>query len=462
MLKNVKLNGKFVQFAGATFVNIGSIIFGICVGWASPIAPILTSEEETPLPSGPLTVDEISLVSSIMALGGMLGAIVFGWISNRLGRKWTLIVGTIPQVIAYVFMATAKNVIFLYASRFLSGVAGGALFVVVPIYVSEISENSIRGMLGTILGIFYNLGIIIASIICTYMPFYSVPFVVLGILSLFIIFLVFPESPQYLLLKCKVAEAEKALKFFRGSSQSNEFKLEFESLKSAINASSSEKHHLSLQDFKPATTKKALLISLVILSGRNFSGIFPLMNYTVSIFKEAETGINPNVSAIIAAVIQLTGAITSAYLTDKFGRRILLLISLLGVAFCYSVLGAYFLLKHLSFNLSEVSWLPIVSLSGCLFLSAGIFNIPLYVMAELLPAKVRSTVTTVLQTSTWPVTFLMVQFYLPLANLVGIHSCMYIFAGWCVFEAIFVYLCLPETKGKSADEIVLALEGKVK
>ncbi|GAB0091270.1 hypothetical protein DMENIID0001_060890 [Sergentomyia squamirostris] len=461
MFKSFKSSGKLVQFTGAVCVNLCAIVYGIVVAWPAPTMPILASAD-SPLPTGALTQNQVSLVNSILALGGMTGALIFGWVADRFGRKWPLIVGTIPQMISFILLATANNVNFLLASRFLSGVSGGVMFVLAPIYVSEISENSIRGMLGSILGIFYNLGLLIANVICTYLSFYTVPLIVLGILSLFMLYIFFPESPQYLLLKGKDVEAEKSLKFFRGASATDQLEVEFATLKSSINASFSKKDRLTLQDFKPDTTKKALIVSYVILSGRNCAGLFVLMNYTVAIFQEAGTGLDPNISAIIASIIQLLGAIVSAYYTDKSGRRVLLIVSLVVAAAFYIILGIYFLLNHLVYDLSSVFWLPVVSISGILFLSAAIFNVPLYVMAELLPTKIRSSVTTIFQASIWPVAFVTIQFYLPFSELVGVYTCMWIFAGWCLFEAVFSYFWLPETKGKSAHEIILALEGKIK
>ncbi|GAB0091268.1 hypothetical protein DMENIID0001_060870 [Sergentomyia squamirostris] len=460
MLKRFKVSGKLVQFTGAVCVNLCALVYGIVVGWPSPTMQILTSTE-SPLHSGPLTQHEVSLVNSIMTLGGMTGALIFGWVADRFGRKWPIIVGTMPQIISFILIATAKNVNFLLASRFLSGVAGGAMSVLLPIYVSEISENSIRGTLGSMYGIFYNLGIAIAYIICSYMSFYTVPFVVLVMLVLFSVFILFPESPQYLLLKRRDAEAEKSLKFFRGFSHNEEVKIEFEALKSSVNSSNTN-DKLCVQDFKPATTRKAMIITFILLSGRNLCGIFPLMNYTVLIFEQAETGIDSNISAIVVAGIQVIGTVLSAYLTDKSGRRILLISCLIGTGFFFTVIGIYFLLGDLQYNLSSLSWLPITIISGTVFLGASVLNVPVYVLSELLPIKVRSSIATLYVSVQWIFAFLIIQFYLPLAEVLGVYSCMWIFAGWCFFEAIFAYFWLPETKGKSSDEIIQALEGKIK
>lgn len=140
VFNSVRISGKLIQFLGAIFANIGMIAYGIVGGWPSATMPILSSSD-SPLPSGPLTTEEVSLVNSIVAIGGMVGAMTFGWVSDHCGRKWPLVVAMIPQVIAFILIATAQNTMFLYISRFLSGVSGGALFVIAPIYIREISEN---------------------------------------------------------------------------------------------------------------------------------------------------------------------------------------------------------------------------------------------------------------------------------------------------------------------------------
>lgn len=116
------------------------MMYGISVGWVSPSIPLLMSED-TPLPSGPLTKKEASLISALLYMAGMLGSLSFGWLADRIGRKWALFSGTCPHIIAFLLIIFAKDVYYLYVSRVFSGLGCGALFVVLPIYVSEISED---------------------------------------------------------------------------------------------------------------------------------------------------------------------------------------------------------------------------------------------------------------------------------------------------------------------------------
>ena len=107
-------------------------------GWASP-SVILLMSDETPLPSGKITIEEASWVVSLAYLGGVFGNIVFGFITNRFGRKWPLIIATIPIIVSWSLILYAKNIYYLYASRLLNGFIGGGQFVIIPLYLSDIS-----------------------------------------------------------------------------------------------------------------------------------------------------------------------------------------------------------------------------------------------------------------------------------------------------------------------------------
>lgn len=121
--------------------NFATLMYGISVGWVSPTIPLLMSEEDTPLPIGAISKRQASLISALLYISGLLGSLLFGWLADRLGRKWSLFLGTIPHVIAYLLIIFAADIYYLYISRCLSGLGCGALFVALPIYVSEVSED---------------------------------------------------------------------------------------------------------------------------------------------------------------------------------------------------------------------------------------------------------------------------------------------------------------------------------
>lgn len=93
---------------------------------------------DTPLIAGPLTDDELAMVTAILCIGGAIGSLLFGWMSDKLGRKQTLLLMAVPMAASWLLIAYAQNATHLIISRFLSGLSGGGVFVVVPVYVSEI------------------------------------------------------------------------------------------------------------------------------------------------------------------------------------------------------------------------------------------------------------------------------------------------------------------------------------
>lgn len=119
-------------------VNILTILYGISVGWAAPNLLLFQSESS---PIGMLTPQQNSLIVSLLCIGGTAGTILFGVGSDIYGRKLMLILMATPQLIANVLLITGTNVSYIYAARFLFGLAGGGCFIVLPMFVSEITQE---------------------------------------------------------------------------------------------------------------------------------------------------------------------------------------------------------------------------------------------------------------------------------------------------------------------------------
>lgn len=119
---------------------LAPLAYGIAFGWSSPSIPVLLSEE-SPLITGPISDDEASWISSIFCIGGAFGGLAFGPIMERIGRTKALMVAAPVQIISWLLIIFAASVNYLYISRFLMGVVAGALFVIVPVFVSEIADD---------------------------------------------------------------------------------------------------------------------------------------------------------------------------------------------------------------------------------------------------------------------------------------------------------------------------------
>lgn len=122
-----------------------------------------------------------------------------------------------------------------------------------------------------------------------------------------------------------------------------------------------------------------------------FSGCFALINYSATIFRDSGSDIDPHLSSIILAAIQVAGTYVSTFLVDRLGRRVLLITSASATSVGLTVMGVYsYLGSHLQWNMTAFSWVPVTSLSFVIFIaSIGILPLPFVVLAEVLPQKVN-------------------------------------------------------------------------
>uniref|UniRef100_A0A182SGE0 Major facilitator superfamily (MFS) profile domain-containing protein n=1 Tax=Anopheles maculatus TaxID=74869 RepID=A0A182SGE0_9DIPT len=332
----------------------------------------------------------------------------------------------------------------LCVGRVLAGAAGGGIFRITPLFVADIADPRIRGMLGSLLPVCFNVGTVLAFILGTLVPFKTFPLVVLvlpGLFSAAIMFL--PETPICLLRAYRNEKAERSLMFYRGVrghfEKPDSFRHEFQQLKDAIErektaldaalswkdfgnnismrkpmkalsidyigyGSGLSSHPpspslLSLSSTKPA--RRGLAMGMFLMMMNQITGSLALITYASTIFTLASPPSSPtaqpavlpaSLASIGLATVQLLGTIVSLALVDRIGRKILLIVSCLGVTVGYCTLAGYvqFFLPSVSSPIVS-QFLPICSLSfSFLMASIGLLTVPFIVMAEVLPSKVGS------------------------------------------------------------------------
>ena len=119
---------------------------GSLLTWTSPANPML-QRDDSPFR---ITDNEASWVGSLLALGSVFGGPPFGWLVNRVGRKLTILSLALPITTSWILILSTRSVLWLYVARFLSGISLGGVSFVVPIYVAEVAEPSVRGPLSSI------------------------------------------------------------------------------------------------------------------------------------------------------------------------------------------------------------------------------------------------------------------------------------------------------------------------
>lgn len=166
-----------------------------------------------------------------------------------------------------------------------------------------------------------------------------------------------------------------------------------------------------------------------------------------------------NESALFIGVVQFIGTSMLPLLVERIGRKALYIVSTIGTTLGLAVLGTYILLKSLDYDVTSYNWISIVSLSFVVLVqSCAISTLPFVVAAEMLPENSRELGASICNTVLGTCSFIVLKSMLAISNLIGLHGLMFLFAGICIPYAIFIIIYMPETKGKSYDQIMNLLK----
>nr|XP_018909446.1 PREDICTED: facilitated trehalose transporter Tret1-like [Bemisia tabaci]XP_018909447.1 PREDICTED: facilitated trehalose transporter Tret1-like [Bemisia tabaci]ARX98205.1 sugar transporter BTST40 [Bemisia tabaci] len=452
---------KLPQYIAAITATLGAVAIGTVLGWSSSASPFLKGEitNVTSTIDPPLSVDESARVESFVAIGAIMGALPAGYFADLLGRKTLIAALTLPFLLSWIMILLAKVAWLLYVARILAGIATGATCTVVPMYISEIAELSIRGTLGAYFQLMITLGIFYA-----YVYGYLVRFAVLNILCAlipiagFFMFMFVPESPKYLLMRQKKQSAEKSLRWLRGNKYN--IKQEIETLQNEIAKSSRTK--VSFKDLVATKVAfKSVNIALGLMVFQQLSGVNAVIFNMNAIFMASGSTIEPAICSIIIGAIQVIVTFFSSILIDKAGRKILLLISLGVSTLSLGVLGYYFHLKNSGEDVSGIGFIPLICL--ILFIvvfSLGLGPIPWMMSGEILAAEIKGLASSLATALNWTLTFVVTRSYAPMEKTLGTDVTFWLFACICAIGFVFVVLIVPETKGKTVDQVQQLLAGK--
>uniref|UniRef100_A0AAG5D9C8 Major facilitator superfamily (MFS) profile domain-containing protein n=1 Tax=Anopheles atroparvus TaxID=41427 RepID=A0AAG5D9C8_ANOAO len=466
--------GVLRQYMATILVNLLGVSYGTVSGWSSSALPALQSPLDSPLRRhGPITQDQASWIAGMLCVGGVLGTLVGGLLVQRLGRKWTAWAAGFPLVACWTLIIVADHPGHLMGARFLGGLAGGVVYVATPLYVSEIAAPKHRGALSSMLVFSCCIGIEVAFLKAAFLPYHTIPWIALAIPLIFLVSFIFiPESPMHLASIQKHQEAERSLRYFRGlpadkdTAVPEEFQRELGQLERMRTEPQSAKQslldrQLAWSDFNTRHAKRAFLICLSLMTLNQFCGCFYMMNYAESVFAESSSvlSLSASRSVIVVGLIQLGGCYACTLLVDRMGRKILLVVSSLGTALGQGVFSAYCYGQSAGYDLTMLSWLPLVCFSVVIFIgSLGVGTVPFVVLAEIMPQKIKGFATTFCMVTNWTVAFVALKYFSLISIAYGMHGMLMFFALCSLAGAIFVIVVMPETKGKNFQEIQKMME----
>lgn len=433
--------------------TIGAISDGMQYGWTAPILPILESENS---PVHITDTDEVWL-ETIYMLGGLAGLPITIFLVDKIGRKRSILAASTTSLIAWVLIAVADHVAYYYVARFMTGVAGDMAFVATPMYIAEIAEQKVRGLLAGLIYIMMLTGLLVVYSVVPFVDIWQSSTVGAAVLVFQLLTFIFiPESPYYYLIKQKKEKAEKSLRYFRSNCNVEQ---ELRNIVAAVERQQQERgkpQDLIMVD----SNRKALLIMSVLNAAQHFSSISVILMNLHSILNEAGSiYIDSTYAAIIFAVVMLVAAVIAVAVVDKAGRKILLTTSSLLTGISLAVLATYFAVKNAGIDTSTFSWIPIASIMvyAAVF-KYGLGVVPIILLGELFPTSVKAMGMTL--SDTMYVSFAAISIYLYQALAVyGLEIPFYIFSASCIFTAAFCLWYVPETKGKTLEEIQYILKG---
>ncbi|KAI9514027.1 Solute carrier 2, facilitated glucose transporter member 1 [Dissostichus eleginoides] len=403
-----------------------------------------------------------SVSVAIFSVGGMVGSFSVGVMANRFGRRRSMFLVNVLAVIGGLLMGFSticSSYEMVIAGRLVIGLFCGLFTGLTPMYVGEVSPTPLRGAFGTLHQLGVVVGILIAQIFglegllgsAKLWPLLLALTVVPAVLQC--ILLPFcPESPRFLLINLKQEEqARKALVRLRGSEDVSKDMQEMkeESVKMAM-----EKKVTIPELFRSAAYRQPLLIAIMLQLSQQLSGINAVFYYSTGIFKSA--GVKQPIYATIGAgIVNTIFTVVSLFLVEKAGRRTLHLLGLAGMAISAVLMTVSLLLKHYA----VMSYMAIVAVMMFVaFFELGPGPIPWFIVAELFSQGPRPAAMAVAGCCNWTANFLVGMSFPKLVEWCGPWVFL-IFTGFLILFFIFTFLKVPETRGKTFDEIAREFGG---
>ncbi len=397
------------------------------------------------------TVMQEVLVIAVL-VGVMVGALVGGTIADRIGRRKTLIWGAILFIAGSILAPLSPNVYVLFIARALLGVAVGFTSVTAPVYVSELSPPQSRGMLIGLYQFALTSGIAVADLVGYWFAgpqgwrlmfaFGLLP----ALLFLFMVLTV-PESPRWLYVQNRLAEAESVLKSYTDETGA---RLLLEDIRVSL-LTKMERRWSAL--WSPAV-RGSLFIAVGFMLLTPATGINAVVYYGPQIFSLA--GIGSDKSAIFAtllvAITNVLATVIALVLVDRLGRKPLLYAGIGGMTVALFVLAICFHNQAaLGKSLGIIATACLMSFIGCYAFSIG--PIAWILVSEVFPLRVRGRGVAAATLSFGTSNFLVSLTFLSLIKAAGNSLTFVIFGIFCILTLVFVRFVIPETAGRELESI---------
>ncbi|XP_015433146.1 PREDICTED: facilitated trehalose transporter Tret1-like [Dufourea novaeangliae] len=393
------------QYTVAVLATLTNFSTGAYIAWTAVGPPIPNQN------GGQASEQAVSWICSSVALGAVAGSLPAGTIADRIGRKRSILISSLLLSLCWIFLA-----------RLVAGVGCGASSILVPLYLSEIMEDTVKECLGTIYQFQIALGILF-----TYVIGFSNNWTAIALLCalapavLSIATQSIPESPMWLIRQRRQTVAEGIVSHSRGKCLTFELK----------------KH------------RKASIIAFGTMVFQQLSGMNTLVSYATWIFQHIRIPLSSTTCSVITGSMYLIATMFSKHLIDRIGRKLLLFLSLSIMSVSMFVLSGYFRLQKEQ-DVSRFTWLPFLSLVAFVVaFGVGCGPIPWILIDRIFPDDVKTTAIAACTVCNWTLAFVAMKYFQDMVSFMGISSTFAAYGMVSLLGTAFVAIFVPETEGKS-------------
>ena len=321
------------------------------------------------------------------------------------------------------------------------------------VYISEISCAHLRGRLSSCLKIFSHAGLLTSYLLGAWLDWRQLA-LVCGAAPLMLLVTVqySPETPSYLMYCGKVEQARASLQWLRG--ESVDVSEELAVIQMNIDKTRAEAAYRPLCSVILPRLVKPLLLTCSVMFFTRFSGVIAFNFYAVTIFSQVLTDLNPHLGAVVSALVQLMSSLVSGILSDKLGRRPLLVTSGLVMTVALGGFAAFTRYKPEESGGLSTDYIPLLTvlLFECAF-SAGVQPVSWLLLGEIFPLEFRALGTAITTAFSYLCAFLGVKTFVDLKELFGLDGTFWTYAVITLLGVVFYWAAVPEMKEEPLEEM---------
>ncbi|XP_014241814.1 facilitated trehalose transporter Tret1-like [Cimex lectularius] len=458
-----KRGSSFRQVCASLLANIGTINTGMAFGFSAIALPQMQdAASDFKIDSG-----QASWIASLSSVTTPIGCILSGYLMDAIGRKRILILTQFPLIAGWLMIASATTVPMVYAGRLLVGLGSGMVGAPARVYTAEATQPHLRGMLAALASVGVSLGVLIEYALGAVFqwPIVALLSSMVPTIALVGSFLL-PESPSWLMSAGREEDCKAALEKLRGPTCD----VEYEASQLVSFAHQHNIHKPTLKEtlkglVHPSAYKPFFILAFYFLIYQ-FSGVNPITFYAVQIFQDSGASIDKNVATVITGGVRLVFTIVSCAMLRRCGRRPLTFISSIGCGIPMVLLGTYMYYKARWIELGEplqMTWVPVFAL--LVFTAASVMGylvVPWVMIGEVFPTQVRGVIGGITSCSAHFFIFFVVKTYPMLHDGIGSYGTFWLYGGISLLGTIFFYAFLPETKGRTLQDIEDYFSGRTK